>query len=245
MMDLVFGGKVALVTGAARGIGLSIASGLAARGAKVAVVDVLPETTDAAAGIDGEAKGYAADVTDAAKVKDLVGAVIDDLGGLDILVNNAGITRDALLPRMSADDFDRVLKVNLYGTFNLTQAAARPMMKARSGRIVNIASVIGLHGNIGQANYAASKGGVIALTKASAKELAPRGIGVNAVAPGFISTAMTDELPEKVREQMMGMIPYGRFGETSDVLGAVLFLSSDLAAYVTGQVLVVDGGMFI
>ncbi|MEN8148770.1 MAG: SDR family oxidoreductase, partial [Planctomycetota bacterium] len=158
---------------------------------------------------------------------------------------NAGITRDQLLPRMKPEEFDAVLKVNLYGTFHLTQAAARPMMKARGGRIVNIASVIGLHGNAGQANYAASKGAVIAFTKATAKEMAPRGVTVNAVAPGFIRTAMTDQLPEKVKEQMMSVIPLSRFGEADDVLGTVLFLASDLAAYVTGQVVVVDGGMFI
>jgi 3-oxoacyl-[acyl-carrier protein] reductase len=164
---------------------------------------------------------------------------------VDVLINNAGITRDNLLPRMTPEEFDQVLKVNLYGTFYLTQAVARPMMKARYGRIVNIASVIGLHGNAGQANYAASKGGVIAMTKSTAKELASRNISVNAVAPGFISTAMTEKIPEKFRQQMLSMIPFGRFGETSDVAGAVLFLASDLAAYITGQVLVVDGGMFI
>jgi 3-oxoacyl-[acyl-carrier protein] reductase len=244
-MNLDFTGKTALVTGAARGIGRAIAEAFATRGAKVAVVDVLDEVEEAAAALGENAKGYRADVTDSGEVKALVGRVIEDLGGVDILVNNAGITRDALLPRMSEDDFDRVLKVNLYGTYNLTQAVTRPMMKARSGRIVNIASVIGLHGNVGQANYAASKGGVIALTKSTAKELAARGVTVNAIAPGFIRTAMTDQLSDKVKEMMLSVIPFGRFGESEDVAGAVLFLASDLAAYVTGQVLVVDGGMFI
>jgi len=244
-MNLDLTGKTALVTGAARGIGRAIAEALAGAGAKVAVVDVLEELEETAAAVGGGAKGYRADVTDAGAVKDLVEGVIGDLGSLDVLVNNAGITRDALLPRMSDEDFDRVLRVNLYGTYHLTRAAARPMMKARAGRIVNIASVIGLHGNVGQANYAASKGGVIALTKSTAKELAPRGVTVNAIAPGFIRTAMTEDLPEKVRETMLSVIPFGRFGEARDVAGSVLFLASDLAAYVTGQVLVVDGGMFI
>jgi 3-oxoacyl-[acyl-carrier protein] reductase len=206
---------------------------------------MLPEVEGAAAALGGTARAYRADVTDAEAVRALVARVTEDLGGLDILVNNAGITRDGLIMRMSAEDFDRVLKVNLYGSFNLIQAACRPMMKSRGGRIVNIASVIGLHGNAGQANYAASKGAVLALTKSAAKELASRGITVNAVAPGFIRTAMTDALPEKVKEEMLKAIPAGRFGESSDVAGAVLFLASDLAAYVTGQVLVVDGGMFI
>jgi 3-oxoacyl-[acyl-carrier protein] reductase len=244
-MNFDFAGKCALVTGAARGIGRDIATAFARAGAKVALVDVLEEVESAAASLGEAASAYRCDVTDPAAVKALVKDVTGDLGGLDILVNNAGITRDTLLPRMTAEDFDLVLKVNLYGTFHLTQAAARPMMKARGGRIVNIASVIGLHGNIGQANYAASKGGVLALTKSTAKELAPRGVTVNAVAPGFVQTAMTETLPEKVREQMLDAIPLGRFGETGDVVGAVLFLASDLSSYVTGQVLVVDGGMFI
>ena len=244
-MNLDFTGKTAVVTGAARGIGQSIAAGLHERGATVVLVDVLPEVADTATALGERASARVLDVTDAAAVKDFVGHVVKEHGALDVLVNNAGITRDQLLPRMKAEDFDLVMKVNTYGTFNLTQAAARPMMKARGGRIVNIASVIGLHGNAGQANYAASKGAVIAFTKATAKELAPRGVTVNAVAPGFIRTAMTDDLPEKVKEQMLSVIPFNRLGEADDVLGVVLFLASDLAAYVTGQVVVVDGGMFI
>jgi len=244
-MNLDFTGKTAVVTGAARGIGQSIAAGLHERGATVVLVDVLPEVAETAAALGERATGHVLDVTDAAAVKDFVGSVVKEHGALDVLVNNAGITRDQLLPRMKAEDFDLVMKVNTYGTFNLTQAAARPMMKARGGRIVNIASVIGLHGNAGQSNYAASKGAVIAFTKATAKELAPRSITVNAVAPGFIRTAMTDDLPEKVKEQMLSVIPFNRLGSADDVLGVVLFLASDLAAYVTGQVVVVDGGMFI
>ncbi len=244
-MGIDFGGRRAIVTGAARGIGRDIAAALIEGGAQVALADILEEVVGTAEELGERARGYTADVTDPVGCKALVAQVVEDFGGVDILVNNAGITRDTLLPRMSPDDFDRVLKVNLYGTFYLTQAVARPMMKARYGRIVNIASVIGLHGNAGQANYAASKGGVIALTKSTAKELAGRGISANAIAPGFITTAMTDTIPEKVRAHMLSMIPFGRFGETSDVAGAVLFLASDLAGYVTGQVLVVDGGMFM
>jgi 3-oxoacyl-[acyl-carrier protein] reductase len=244
-MQLDFTGKTAMVTGAARGIGRDIAGALAQAGAGVALIDILDDVAGTAEEFGAGCRGYQADVTDPKGAKALVSQVVEDFGGVDILVNNAGITRDALLPRMSPEDFDQVLKVNLYGTFYLTQAVSRPMMKARYGRIVNIASVIGLHGNPGQANYAASKGGVVALTKSTAKELASRGVSVNAIAPGFITTAMTDKIPEKIRDQMLSMIPFGRFGETSDVAGAVLFLASDLAAYVTGQVLVVDGGMFI
>lgn len=244
-MDLEFKDRTALVTGAARGIGKEIAAAFASRGARVALVDVLADVADTAAELGDACRGYSADVTNPDAVKDLVKRVGEDLGGPDIVVNNAGITRDQLLPRMTAEDFDQVIRVNLYGTFHMTQAVARPMMKARYGRIVNIASVIGLHGNPGQANYAASKGGVIALTKSVARELASRGITVNAVAPGFIETAMTEKLPEKIREQMLAVIPFGRFGDASDVAGVVLFLASDLASYVTGQVLVVDGGMFI
>ena len=244
-MNLDFTDQRAIVTGAGRGIGADIAGALVAAGARVALVDVIDEVHETAASLGDHASAYVCDVTDAKAVKDLAVQVAGDLGGIEILVNNAGITRDTLLARMSPEDFDGVLKVNLYGTFFLTQAVSRIMMKARRGRIVNIASVIGLHGNAGQANYAASKGGVIALTKSAARELASRGVTVNAVAPGFVSTAMTDKLPEKVREQMLSAIPLGRLGETGDISGAVLFLASDLAGYITGQVVVVDGGMFI
>lgn len=244
-MNLDFTDKRALVTGAARGIGKDIAAAFLDAGGHVALVDVMDEVHETAAQLGERATGYVCDVTDHQAVKELTVNVSADLGGLEILVNNAGITRDTLLARMRPEDFDQVLKVNLYGTFNLTQAVSRIMMKARRGRIVNVASVIGLHGNAGQANYAASKGGVIAFTKSVARELASRSITVNAVAPGFVSTAMTDKLPETVREQMLSAIPLKRLGETSDVTGVVLFLASDLAGYVTGQVLVVDGGMFI
>jgi 3-oxoacyl-[acyl-carrier protein] reductase len=244
-MTSCFTDRRALVTGAARGIGLAISRAFHAAGATVAMVDMLPEVESAAAAVGDRARAYRADVTDPAAVKALVESVISDLGGLDIVVNNAGITRDGLLARMSAEDFDAVQKVNLYGTFHLIQAAARPMMKARGGRIVNVASVIGLHGNAGQANYAASKGAVIALTKAAARELASRNITVNAVAPGFIRTAMTDKLPDEVKTRMLDGIPLGRLGEPEDVAGTVLFLAGDAAAYITGQVFVVDGGMFI
>ena len=242
-MNLDFTGKSILVTGAARGIGLDIAAAFHARGAKVALVDVLDEVHRSAEDLGDGAKGYTVDVTDAGAVKALVKEVVEDHGGIDVLVNNAGITRDALLSRMSPEDFDLVMKVNLYGTFNLTQAATRPMMKARSGRIVNIASVVGLHGNIGQANYSASKAGVVALTQTTAKELAPRNITVNVLAPGFIETDMTAVLTEETRRGVQQQVPLGRFGQPEDIAEAALFLASPTAGYVTGQVLTVDGGL--
>jgi 3-oxoacyl-[acyl-carrier protein] reductase len=244
-MTSSFADRRVLVTGAARGIGFAISRAFLAAGATVAMVDMLPDVESAATTLGERARAFRADVTDPAAVKALVESVVRDLGGLDVAVNNAGITRDGLLARMSAEDFDAVQKVNLYGTFHVIQAAARPMMKARGGRIVNVASMIGLHGNAGQANYAASKGAVIALTKAAARELAPRNITVNAVAPGFIRTAMTDKLPDDVKARMLDGIPLGRLGEPEDVAGTVLFLAGDAAAYITGQVFVVDGGMFI
>jgi len=183
------------------------------------------------------------DVSDAEGVNEVVGAVVGEFGGVDVLVNNAGITRDGLMMRMSEEDWDAVLNVNLKGTFLFTRAVSRPMMKKRTGAIVNIASIIGLIGNAGQCNYAASKAGVIALTKSTAKELASRNIRVNAVAPGFIQSKMTDALSEDIRDQMMGNIPMKRFGTPEDVADVVMFLAGDSAGYMTGQVLTVSGGM--
>ncbi|MCF7839067.1 MAG: 3-oxoacyl-[acyl-carrier-protein] reductase [Candidatus Marinimicrobia bacterium] len=240
-------GKVALVTGAARGIGQAIALRLAQAGAELALCDVqadwLTETAAQGAALGRRAACYAADVSDGAAVQAAVDAVLKDFGRIDILVNNAGITRDGLLARMSESDWDRVIEVNLKGTFLFTRAVTRPMMKQRAGAIVNVASIIGLIGNAGQCNYAASKAGVIALTKSVAKELAKRNIRANAVAPGFISTHMTDQLPEEVRQAMLAAIPLARFGSAQDVAEVVHFLASDAAAYVTGQVVSVCGGM--
>ena len=245
-----FEGKIAVVTGGARGIGRAIAERLARGGADVALCDVAEDVlastaASIAADFGVRARGYKVNVADSEAVADFIGAVVKDFGKLDILVNNAGIARDGMLFRMSDDDFDRVLKVNLYGTFYFCRAAGRVMSKQRSGRIVNISSVIGVMGNAGQANYAASKGGVIALTKAVAKELAGRGVTVNAVAPGFIETEMTAALPAEVRQNYMATIPLGRFGSPADVAEVVAFLASDAASYLTGHVLFVDGGMMI
>jgi len=217
-------GQVALVTGSGRGIGRAIALALAEHGANVVVNDVMAESAQQVAA-EIEARGVAA------------------MSAVDILVNNAGITQDNLLMRMSEEQWDAVLTVNLKGAFLCTKAVARPMVKARRGRIINIASVVGLTGNVGQANYSSSKGGLIALTKSTAQELGSRGITCNAVAPGFIETEMTARLSDEARQQMLGRIPLGRPGQPEDVAAAVVFLAGPEAAYITGQVLTVDGGM--
>lgn len=239
--------KVAIVTGAARGIGREIALKLAGAGADVAVVDIKKElggeTVALAEELGRKAVAYGCNVADADEVNSTVKAILGDFEKIDILVNNAGITRDNLLMRMTDEEWDAVLGVNLKGVFNFTRTVARPMMKRRSGRIVNIASVVGITGNAGQANYSASKGGVITLTKTTAQELAPRGINVNAVAPGFIETQMTDALPENVKSDILTRIPFGKMGKPSDVAGVVLFLCGPLSDYVTGHTVVVAGGM--
>ena len=239
--------KIALVTGAARGIGQAIALQLAADGADLALCDVkaewLEDTAAKVKALGRRAEGYAMDVANAAAVGEAVAKVLADFGRIDVLVNNAGITRDTLLMRMSEEDWDAVLDINLKGAFLVTKAVVKPMMKQRSGAIVNIASVVGIMGNPGQANYTASKAGLIALTKTTAKELGSRNVRVNAVAPGFIRTAMTDKLAEPVKEAMLKMVPLGRLGEPEDVAKAVAFLASDAAAYVNGQTLAVCGGM--
>jgi 3-oxoacyl-[acyl-carrier protein] reductase len=240
-------GQVAVVTGAARGIGRAIAERLADSGADLALVDVkeewLEDTAEAVRAKGRKVFCTAADVSRSEDVSAAVDAIMEACGAIDILVNNAGITRDTLLIRMSEEDWDAVLTINLKGTFLFTKAAARPMMKKRSGSIINIASIIGLIGNAGQCNYAASKAGVIALTKSSAKELAARGIRVNAVAPGFIESKMTDVLAEDVKQKMLDAIPMKRFGRPEDVAEVVMFLASGASSYITGQVLTVSGGM--
>lgn len=246
-MSRPFEGRVAVVTGGAKGIGRAIAVHLAAGGAKVVLAGrsegPLEELKAEIQGQGGEAVAVRADVAVEADADALCKAALDAFGKAEILVNNAGVTRDGLLLRMSDADWDQVLDTNLKGAFHCTRAFARPMVRQKWGRIVNIASVVGLTGNAGQANYSASKAGLLGLTKAVAKELASRHITVNAVAPGFIETAMTDALGEKVRDGLMAQIPMGRLGKAEDVAQAVGFLCSEGAAYVTGQVLTVDGGM--
>ncbi len=237
----------AIVTGAARGLGRAIAMSLAASGAKVACIDVneetLAETVEAIRAAGGTAEPMACDVTDGDRVTETVGEVVKKWGSLRILVNNAGITRDNVILRMKDDQWDSVIAINLRGTFLFTRAAARPMMKGRRGRIINIASVSGLMGNPGQVNYSASKAGVIGLTRTVAKELAARSITVNAIAPGFIATDMTAALGEEIIEQVTKQIPLGRMGDPQDISDAVLFLASDAASFITGHVLTVDGGL--
>ena len=243
-----FGNQVAIVTGAGRGIGHAIALRLASEGARVAVVSRTEANANRTseeinAKYPGLSKAYAVDVASSAAVKALAETILTDFTRVDILVNNAGLTRDGLAMRMSEEDWDIVVDTNLKGAFNFIQAVMRPMLKQRSGRIVNIASVAGLMGNAGQANYAASKAGLIGLTKTIAREIASRGITCNAVAPGFIATDMTDVLPEAIKTGVAGQIPLGRFGEPGDIASAVAFLASAEAKYITGQTLTVDGGM--
>ncbi len=240
--------RVALVTGASRGIGRAVAEGLAADGFDLALVyasneDEAEKTVAACEAAGATARAYRCDVSDAEQAKAAVDAILADFGAVWALVNNAGVTRDALIARMRDEDFSRVLGVNLVGAFNMTRPLVRAFMRQRGGRVVNMASVVGLMGNAGQANYAASKAGLIGLTKSVARELAGRGVTVNAVAPGFVRTDMTAGLPDKTVEQCEGQIPLGRLADPAEVAAVVRFLVSDAAGYVTGEVIRVDGGM--
>ena len=241
-------GRTAIVTGGARGIGKAIAETLAARGAKVAVADLqmeLAEETakEIAANTGVETIALEVDVSDQASAKAMVKSAIEKFGKIDILVNNAGITRDGLIMRMKEADWDMVLDINLKGAFNCAQALARPMMKARYGRIINITSVSGIVGQAGQTNYSSSKAGLIGFTKALAKEVGSRNITVNAVAPGFIETVLTDDLPDEIKDFSMKMTPMARFGQPEDIANAVAFLAAEESSFITGVTLQVDGGM--
>ena len=245
---MLLDGKIALVTGASRGIGRAIAIELAKEGATVAInyagnKTAAEEVKNIITEMGGKAMIIQADVSDENSAMNMVEEVIKEFGGIDILVNNAGITRDGLFIRMKEDDWNAVINTNLTGIFNCTKVAAKYMMKKRSGKIINMSSVSGIMGNVGQTNYAAAKAGVIGFTKSLAREMASRGITVNAVAPGFIATDMTAAMPEKAQEHVLASIPLGKMGEPKDIANAVLFLASDKASYITGQVIHVDGGM--
>ena len=245
--DRELAGQVAFVTGGAAGIGLTVARLLAARGATIGLFDRDAARAQSAATelerSGGQARAYLADVASTESVERALGEALEGLGRVDILVNNAGITRDGLVLRMSDAQWDEVLGVNLMGAFRCSRTAIRPMMKARYGRIVNVSSVVGLMGNAGQVNYAASKAGLLGLTKSLARELSGRGITVNAVCPGYIATEMTAALPEGVRAELLGKIPLGRLGQPEEFAEVIAFLASPRAGYVTGQVWAVDGGM--
>lgn len=244
---MILENKVSIVTGGARGIGCVIAGSFANEGSNIAICDVNQDNLDKACkALERTGRNVLAekvDVTKFGEVQAFVQKVLDKFSKIDILVNNAGITRDGLLVRMGETDWDAVIDVNLKGTFNCTKAVAKTMMKQRGGKIVNIASIIGIIGNAGQANYSASKGGIIAFTKSIAKELAPRNVNINAIAPGFIQTDMTAVLAEDVKNTMLKLIPLGKFGSAVDVAKVALFLVSDDSSYITGQVIQVDGGM--
>jgi 3-oxoacyl-[acyl-carrier protein] reductase len=243
-VKLDLSGKVALVTGGSRGIGLDICKAFVAAGAKVALCGRDGAKAERAAGeLGGGCRGYPCDVSVAAQVEAFAKAVEKDFGQIDVLVNNAGFTKDTLLFLMTETDWDSVLDTNLKGTFLMTKYAARGMIKRRWGRVINITSVVGLNGNKGQSNYSASKAGIIGFTKSVAKELASRNVLVNAVAPGYIETELTQGITPEAKKYFQDNIPLGRLGQGSDIASAVLFLASDLASYITGQVLVVDGGM--
>ncbi len=243
-------GKIALVTGASRGIGSAIAQKLAAAGATVIVnysgsEAKAQEVVEKIKAAGGNAVAMKCDVSDFGACKELADAILKEFGRLDVLVNNAGITKDGLIMKMTESDFDQVIAINLKGTFNMIQNFSRTFLKQRSGKIINISSVSGVMGNAGQANYSASKAGIIGLTKSVARELASRHVCVNAIAPGFVETDMTDNMPQAAKDGMTQMIPMGRLGAPEDIANAALFLASDAADYITGQVLCVDGGMAI
>ena len=240
-------GKVAIVTGGSRGIGLAIVRAFAAAGARVAVIATSAGSAErgaaAARDVGGEALAFAADVSDGARANEVVGEVVAAWGRVDILVNNAGITRDMLLMKMSDEDIDLVIDVNLKGALRWARAVVRPMLKARSGAIINVSSIVGLVGSPGQSNYAGAKAGILGVTRSLAAELGGRGVRVNAIAPGYIQTDMTAELPETVKDGSLQKIPLGRFGDAEDIAKGALFLASDDASYITGTTLVIDGGM--
>lgn len=250
MCNKTLQGKTAIVTGGSRGIGRAIALKLAELGANIVVnyrssANIVEEIIKEIENKGSKAIAVQGDVSNFGDAETIIKAAVDEFGSLDILVNNAGITADGLLMRMKEQDFDKVIEVNLKGTFNCIRHASSIMVKQRSGKIINISSVVGITGNAGQANYAAAKAGIIGLTKSAAKELASRGVNVNAVAPGFIETDMTGSLSEKVKEGALGNIPLKRFGKAEDIAEVVAFLSSDNSSYITGQVINVDGGMVI